>query len=545
MQLRRTVLQAKKHKIDVIENIVFAKKELDSFVAAFEKLKNAGHIIAGSFDDIKWKLPCHNKAVSLTFTFDIEIYQEINIALKGYIITKKLAGFSTSRCSTDLSRIKKMVIETQGLKQPNKFESLLLTSTEIMRLEYSITLKNFLSFYPVKSHDRFMKLCDSIPVVNRNNRELPHFHHVMAADEIMYKYFEQSYPKPIYLPIWLWWKITNVIPMRPTELLKTRIDCLEVQADGSYWITIHRIKGRKYSPEEIEQVQQIQIDEHIYNLINQYKLMLLNLDIKSEYLFPTELYYKSKKFTHKKRIGRMNLDQFSDLLDSFYTHIIELKFQEYAIGKRIRPGDTRHFAIINMFLQGFNMLSIARMAGHEIIESQENYYSHAVQFAESFVYKLAQNNVEDKIAASLSGGLLGWRREVIDKGRIYDYSEIQHFRGVDFGFCSDTAPNFPANCVEDCRLCDYYIFKPTIDEYHNGIKWLGDISEALHRKIKETIELMGKISPSMNEAYLQRADGPLKCYAYNLVNLMDQKARIDSRLMEVDMDGNEETEKNL
>lgn len=85
----------------------------------------------------------------------------------------------------------------------------------------------------------------------------------------------------------------------------------------------------------------------------------------------------------------MNRRDFDYLKKKFYEEVVENIYGQYNI-ERIRSGDTRHFAIINMCLQGFNMLSIARMAGQEDLKSQHSYFSHAEHFSQSYVYRLAQ-----------------------------------------------------------------------------------------------------------------------------------------------------------
>ena len=59
----------------------------------------------------------------------------------------------------------------------------------------------------------------------------------------------------------------------------------------------------------------------------------------------------------------MNLRNFNDLKDRFYKIIVEEKYGRCNL-ERVKAGDTRHFAIINMCLQGFSMHNIATLAGH-------------------------------------------------------------------------------------------------------------------------------------------------------------------------------------
>ena len=87
-------------------------------------------------------------------------------------------------------------------------------------------------------------------------------------------------------------------------------------------------------------------------------------------------------------------------------------YSQHSLDK-ISPGDTRHFAIINMFLQGFNVLSIARLAGQTTIQHASNYYSHAKLFAQSYVYRLTQTIVEKQAQNKMSGGFLGTKRKIL------------------------------------------------------------------------------------------------------------------------------------
>ncbi|KOS04327.1 hypothetical protein AM598_01565, partial [Paenibacillus polymyxa] len=92
--------------------------------------------------------------------------------------------------------------------------------------------------------------------------------------------------------------------------------------------------------------------------------------------------------TIQQRKGKQNrlIDKYLQrLIDDFYNEII----QDESVD-RVTCGDTRHFAIMNMFLQGFNMLSIARMAGHDTLGVQQNYYSHIDHYIQSQVYLMAQ-----------------------------------------------------------------------------------------------------------------------------------------------------------
>lgn len=57
-------------------------------------------------------------------------------------------------------------------------------------------------------------------------------------------------------------------------------------------------------------------------------------------------------------------------MNNFYKEIVEQMYLQHSLDK-ISPGDTRHFAIINMFLQGFNVLSIARLVDKQLYNMRQ------------------------------------------------------------------------------------------------------------------------------------------------------------------------------
>lgn len=48
--------------------------------------------------------------------------------------------------------------------------------------------------------------------------------------------------KLFYFPLYFWWNLTAILPLRPTEFLLTPRDCLECSETGEYILTIRRTK---------------------------------------------------------------------------------------------------------------------------------------------------------------------------------------------------------------------------------------------------------------------------------------------------------------
>lgn len=532
MEIKLSQTITGKTSLSVVEKVSY--NDLNTYEDSFKELLDLGVLIANSIKDNHWKMPCKIRANIYDLFFDLEVYKEQNNALKTFILLRRKSGLSPHKCYDELLILKKVIHQTQGFKNVSKLEKYFISLSGPRSYTISMVLTNFLSFYDSNETEKLLKITENIPYAAFGNRNLPNFHDVLVFNDIINDFFHN---RPVeesikYLPILLWWLITNILPMRPNEFLLMRFDCLEYKNGGTKWICVPRIKKESDNPIPVITYQSFEIDDKVYQLINFYKIKLYELGIeKSEFLFPREFYQKFRINKKTQAFHRMTLYNFSYLLDEFYDEIVKKTYLEFSL-ERIKPGDTRHFAIINMFLQGFNMLSIARMAGHDQISTQENYYSHASHFSQSYVYILAQKLVEKKISDTFSEGLIGWRREAVDRGKIYTTKETANMRIVEYGYCRETDELFPNSCIEDCRLCNKYIFKPDITDYHNGIKWMEDYSSQLEQRINETLALMKDQSSSLAFAMKPSSEEILKTNSRKVVSYMDHKAIVDSRLME-------------
>ncbi|WP_340017304.1 hypothetical protein [Paenibacillus sp. FSL K6-1318] len=519
--------------VSVIEQVHYNKMENSIYLNTFSTLKENGYIVADSFHDRIWTLPCEIRANDFHLVFDLDLYRDLNEAVKAFITLRRSSGVSAHKCYDEVQVLKKFIRLSNGLKQTNNLKDKLFSMSEQRAYAISNVLKNFISFYSFEQEEELLRICSSIPFATYENRRLPHFHDVLVFNDIVNDFFQT---KPIettlkFMPIMFWWLITNILPQRPTELLLMNIDCLEYRNNESIWLKVPRIKRENDSPDRVIHYDSIQIDLKTYELISFYKTKLIGFGIEDEYLFPRDFYQMFRKSPKRQAFNRMTLYNFEVLLQEFYSEVVQGVYLESNLDE-IKPGDTRHFAIINMFLQGFNMLSIARMAGHDVIATQENYYSHAEHFSQSYVYVLAQKILERKISDTMPEGFIGWRRDAYDRGKIYNTQDTMDMLKVDYGYCKEMKEVFPSSCVEDCRLCNNYVFKPDIDKYEQGIEWLQDFSGMLNQRMNEIHLIMREqcsASPLSKHPY---SDEISKTNSMKLVKNMNQKAIIESILME-------------
>lgn len=523
------------------QNIEYESFDIEKYKEMFQQLVDENYI-HGSFDYVNWGLPYEIYDYPVTLSFDIEMFPELNTALKAYSVVRIMSGKSPMTIYNELALTKKSILSSDGFRNINKFESVLTTQCNISSYqgyEIAFAVKNFLSFYKVDNHLRIIEICDSIPIYNKTSRDLPLFNDIMIFDDIVNDYF-RTYPTDEtveFLPILMWWILTNVLPMRPSEFLLLKKDCLKEKDSGNspYRITVPRIKNESDSPEFIVRWDTVEIDDNTFNIISQAIQRIENLGIYSDILFPVVLLtlFKKRHGSHTKKNKRINLRDFATLKKKFYEKIVEDTYGQLNL-ERIKSGDTRHFAIINMCLQGFNMLSISRMAGQEDIRSQYSYYSHAEHFAQSYVYQLAQKKLENKIGKNMSTGIIGWKRYIYDKGKSTTQTNQENIVGrVEYGICQERIETFPDSCIEYCEFCPNYVFNPSVNETTEAIEWLSSSSRTLEVNIREAIEIMKDISTNLTNSLRNTNNDVLESTSRKLLTYMDMKATIDSMIMEV------------
>lgn len=528
------------------QNVKFETFDLNEFKRMFKQLAENNHIL-DNFDQIHWRLPCNISDYPITISFDIEIYYKFNLALKAYTVVRLLSGRTAITVYNEVTLIKKAILESNGFTNTRKLESFLDIQNQTYTYQgyqMAIDIKRFLTFYKLDNNDEIINICNSHQLLKRTARDLPTFEDIMIFDDIVNDYFQNhSTMETIeFYPIMLWWLLTNILPMRPTEFLSLEKECLMFDENHPtpYRIKVPRIKNKSNSPGFSVKYETVEIDEKAYRVIHSAIQKLDFTNSKSQYLFSVELLLTFRKVKHNKKNNRINRRDFDLLKKKFYEKVVEGIYGKYDL-ERIKSGDTRHFAIINMALQGFNMLSIARMAGHETIRSQQSYYSHAEHFAQSYVYRLAQKEIEHKINNEMNSGIIGWKRYIYDKGKSAKITDTENFVGrVQYGYCTEKKENFPETCIEYCEYCPKYAFSPSVNEQKNAFNWLSNNSNTLERKIQESIELMKDLSESLSKSFIQGNDDLLKSTSRNLLSYMYMKAMIDSKMLGVDSFGKKE-----
>lgn len=327
-------------------------------------------------------------------------------------------------------------------------------------------------------------------------------------------------------------------------MLLMRRDCLSRDVRGNHYISVPREK-KEPTKKDLEIIDTLQITEDIFNLVNGY-IQIVNPICDSQYLFSYRGYhqylrddFKERSLKKKNNLEKMGLPEMNTLLKRFYENVVEKQYKFKGLS-RIRLGDTRHFAFCNMYLQGFNKLTIARMGGHSRLEAQDHYSSHLPTFIESSVYTLRELNrfyrsnpahtdidiVSIKNASSLTA-----------------LNSIPHKRKISKGYCIDT--DFPNNCMTTvCSYCRYYRLDKGSITYYDDVRYLKEKSNELSKRIQEELAFLLSLNKAMDYdiekgIYSVSGNEKLQTQSKYLYSLINQKAMNDSYIPEEEDYSNE------
>ena len=263
---------------------------------------------------------------------------------------------------------------------------------------------------------------------------LAQFRSYLIFDHWLRKAFknDMSEAKKIYyFPLYLFWIITSIIPMRVTEFLVTPFNCIS-QSGGKYYLTIRRsrIKGnsmnrnsvRSYRIDTDYYFDTLEITKSLYETIEYYQANSKQYrpNDTNDLLFSREIYWSlSKELSYNTRSTDyliITTKHFLQLLDSFYkeylvdfygfTIVSEDELRERFLTStegghqlrsgevmRITPRHTRHLAMVNLICRGASPSICMRFARHESTDMSEHYFGNIAEFLKCrirFLYDISK-----------------------------------------------------------------------------------------------------------------------------------------------------------
>lgn len=440
----------------------------------FSQAKKSKKVLNDSYNDEIWKIQTDVNETSSSIY--LSCYDAIfKDCIKKYVLIKlMIENIADETISSLISIFGKLYQDTYkfDLDYVSQFEEKILDYPDYIK-SYFRKISELLEFVDNKKYEKYGNLFKTFhKSLQGIQRELPDFMSCFQMEYIMRDFYNkcdfQSRMK--WFPIFLWWFLSTIIPMRPKELCILEKDWI-YKKDGRHYIKIKRVKT-KVDDDFKPIITDFEINDFIYNMIQEYIDYENKVD-DSKYLFSKNAYKLIANSRMNNQKERFNVNVFEGILHNFFQQIVHDIYGYSVVNKGekkddkdiefINLGDTRHFAFINMMMMGYNPKFMAEMAGHIKIDTQMNYYGHIDTFLTSKAYVLKQamdKRMEDSFNDSdlLAIVQKGNAKKTLYDYRIYDMPEVANGKGR---CCS----NDFSNCIDEgCLFCPKFIPTSNIEE---------------------------------------------------------------------------------
>jgi hypothetical protein len=203
--------------------------------------------------------------------------------------------------------------------------------------------------------------------------------------------------KLFFFPLYFWWNLTAILPLRPTEFLLTPRQCLEVK-NGENILTIRRtaLKGRHgkvhYNIEGDYKLMKYPIPEEMASAIAGYIKATAKLPLSSlNTLFAPQAHYSYLGRSIPPSSVYYSYQNLSYCLRKFQSDIMKIAPDRDSVNL----GDTRHLAMISLIVSGGSPTICKELADHEDIAISSNYYSNISEFIKCATYEMSKKSVRN------------------------------------------------------------------------------------------------------------------------------------------------------
>lgn len=555
----------------------------ESINEAIKILKNETLHVSGDFDDDEWIFYKDNLNTGLKRKFNfnkLKPYESISHIPKNFKAVVKcwiadlISKYHITTVAGYYLKLLKFLEYTDGFDQEKDDEFVLwFTSTETISnkdKQYTIyVILNFLDYADIEAGEVYIKPLLNLKkkiVRKKANRTLPPSKDILAFSQSIDFYYQEIKSsnsndtkwineKLLYYPIIIWWKLTTIIPLRPSEFCSIKRDCLS-ELEGNFYLRLPRHKYPKKHPNVVDKVR---IDQITFELISTYIAetdKFGNSDTLISYnsiLKTSSDFIRSIRESQKININVFNKDQLYLLIQSFYEKIARPKYGFNIPQKnQLRPNDTRHLAIFSLMMQGVSPIEIARLANHNTISMQLNYAHHTEYWIDSEVFSLLQKfkfaqsyQSNPEISSSNKKKRKGTMRASLDlaphipndillKAFIPPTTPDCKKTLKDIGYCSDEQQRCE---TEDCIFCNHWRITP--EELAEKSYIIKEKLASSKRNINELITFMKNLHSIMLSDEFSRVNptnlNKLKSISYQIKDSVKEIASL--KTLEVQNNG--------
>ena len=416
---------------------------------AFHAYKKRGIILNNNWADSSWVLSDQTKDVGLTlFAFD-EAYHRKALGwigcdyhcyqdcVKAYIaFNLGILGLTTLReIANRLTALAGMTYETAAEADDN--------------INHIVGL---LQIIPGGTEERDWVIETLEEKAERNwrhrkgsKRKLADFKTYLKFNEIINDYWGNAdqTQKLFYFPLFFWWNLTAILPLRPAEFLLIPRGCLETGNNEKHILTIRRTKLKggfekiAYRIKDDYEHKEYAINDSLATELCSYLDITKNMRKTSvDTLFLQEPHYNYLGMSANSNSKYYSYANLNTCLKYFYQEVV--CNNTAAIGK-IRLGDTRHIAMVNLIISGGSPVICRELAGHSDIDISSHYFTNI-------------SNLVECVTLERYRKMKGKEASIIGKTR-FPLTISSDWHRLPCGWCD--APSVKAGGIDDClRITD-------------------------------------------------------------------------------------------
>ena len=461
------------------------KFDREVFSAARENLVRLQDkdVVRGGFDSDRWTINNQIKRTVLPFDYKKEELQEVCRQER-----KRYAH--VIKCMKTYMALRIQVASPENLRSEVRYfiSELINSRMGTVSVIPPVTNKGhdlfyyieFLSIYGVSQEYLYTCRIEMLHCRDEQAAAKKDEQHAVSMDELLsYLKFDDVVRKwwkgssfenlrGVYYPLYLWWVITSIIPLRVREFCSTAFDCVKEEG-GLYYLTVRRskLKGSSaHAPvirqhridadnsehtyeiprwlfEEIKEYQELTEGyEHPYGLlfsidhINSCDNRILRTANADKAFGPVELAALIRDFYARIVLGQYGYE----LVDAETLMSRSIKEGSYALGDNeimlVQARHTRHLAMINLVMRGATPMVLKAFAIHTNDKQDAHYYGNVTKLVRCTTkyyyekYKRNQAILKEDLAKQMTFALDSLNIDdrapyiEVDSGRCYNPSAV-------------------------------------------------------------------------------------------------------------------------
>jgi len=517
---------------EIDEEVIEAAKE------TFEHYQSSGVIRAESYDSVEWLvLDGVHSAQRIRFDFDEVSFQrnchdKLGVTLAEYRTAMRVALMAS------MGRLVAVTVSTlcREMRKLAEAPDTFLDRLNLERAEYFLDFLDLLPGTTAWKEELKTQLVTEIIRGNRARakkaRELSYAESYFRFESYLNKFWAEATTneKLLYFPVYFWWKITSILPLRPTECAVTPRNCLRT-LNGKRYLTIRRTTQKRV-------YKAISYDLEKDYVKKEYPIRNDLADVIAWYISETDEEHGAEQdvlFSKQTQVRLTGAKSYSPqffysnlkgCLERFYQEVLvkryELRVRDDTVKTmrletgeidQLQLGDTRHLAMISLMASGHSRAICKALAGHLDMDSSYDYYGNLKTFLHLLSFEKARIEAGD---FGRSTGLIP--KVYIDTGEGKCTSEKT--ASGDFSHCCQAVDKY--GCPGACRMCKYFS-SPVGEQLEHHAKAAEDDLDQVFLLFRQTLRNVqaGLDMPETTESMILR----MRAYSAHYCRYVYQKKK--------------------